>query len=270
MCLEAPIWLEESAWTQHLPFAMYLVSATRPRTFVELGSFRGTSYSAFCQAVRHLETNTRCYAVDTWEGDRHSGSLESAAFLKLKSHHDELYSGFSTLLKKTFDEALGDFEDGSVDLLHIDGFHTYEAVSHDFTTWAPKLSDRAIVLFHDTEERASDFGVWRFWAEVAERHPNFSFLHGHGLGVLAVGKSVPEGIGNLFSADEKEQDLIRRLFHGLGAGIERDQFEKYKEVAEMSYFRRTFIDTLPVNAVRLLFREGPGEFLSRLRRKLGR
>src|SRR5579871_6951522 len=41
----------ESAWNQHIPFAFWLVQAHAPSIFVELGTFRGTSYFSFCQAV---------------------------------------------------------------------------------------------------------------------------------------------------------------------------------------------------------------------------
>ncbi|MBV8492514.1 MAG: class I SAM-dependent methyltransferase, partial [Alphaproteobacteria bacterium] len=93
-----------SAWHQHAPFAFWLLDALRPGIFVELGTHNGFSYLVFCQAVQRLGAASKCYAVDTWAGDDHAGFYGEEVFAKLSDFHDARYSGFSRLVRSTFDE----------------------------------------------------------------------------------------------------------------------------------------------------------------------
>jgi glycosyltransferase involved in cell wall biosynthesis len=209
----------DSAWIAHTPFAHWLVAAATPRVLVELGTHNGVSYSAFCHAVQRAGLATRCFAVDTWEGDEHAGHYGNEVFDDFNRFHEDHFAAFSKLLRCTFDAALPYMPDGSIDILHIDGLHSYDAVRHDFVSWLPKLSDRAVVLFHDTNERARGFGVWRCFAELRERYPGFEFIHEHGLGVLAVGRNVPAEIAALCAlTDAAEIGAVRERFSHLGMG----------------------------------------------------
>jgi GT2 family glycosyltransferase len=206
-----------SAWHGHVPFAWWIVAAARPRLLVELGTHNGTSYAAFCETVMHERLDARCYAVDTWQGDEHAGFYGETVWEDFSRFHAQRYAGFSELLRTTFDDALDYFEDGSVDLLHIDGCHSYEAVLADFKNWRPKLSSRAVVLFHDTNVRERHFGVWRLWSELTRTYPGFEFLHGHGLGVLAVGEDAPPAVASLCALQDTESiGLFRGRFASAG------------------------------------------------------
>jgi len=239
---EASLWVPPvgvySAWEQHAPFAMWLTSVLEPRVVVELGTHRGFSFFVFCEAVKRLGLDARVDAVDTWTGDEHAGFYGDEIYQAVEqTRADYGYDSFSRLLKMTFEEALAEVPDGSVDLLHIDGRHRYEDVKTDAEQWFPKLSERAVVLFHDTAERQDDFGVWQYWAELSPQRPSFQFLHDHGLGVLGYGEQLAPRVREFFEAANRDPEAVRSAYETLGARVSaaRDadrRFEEYKAYSD--------------------------------------
>ena len=181
---------EPFSWIDHIPFAFFLIDILRPGLFVELGVYSGNSYNAFCQAVKTVKGDTKCYGIDNWLGDRHTENYDGSIYKDLLAYQQDKYKYFSYLLRMTFDEGLNYFSDNTIDLLHIDGFHTYKAVKHDFDSWLPKMSDKGVIVLHDTCVRENDFGVWKLWKEISGEYPSYEFTYGHGLGIVAVGKNI--------------------------------------------------------------------------------
>jgi hypothetical protein len=114
-----------------------------------------------------------------------------------------------------FNEALRHFDEQSIDLVHIDGLHTYEAVCEDFEGWFPKVRPGGVMLFHDVAARIKDFGVWLFWDEIYREHESFTFNHGFGLGVLRKGGGESQShplLRALFESDEEERERLRAFY----------------------------------------------------------
>jgi len=174
-------------WQALTPFAAWLIEAVQPSHLIELGTYKGDSYCAFCQAVADLKVACRCFAVDTWTGDEHVGQYDQAVFDQLSDYHDCRYGSFSQLSRMTFHEALDTFEDRSAQIIHFDGLHTYEAICLDYERYKAKLAPGGVMLFHDTAVRERGFGVWRLWSEImTSGGVGWEIPYSRGLGVLVL------------------------------------------------------------------------------------
>jgi hypothetical protein len=212
---------------------MALMDMLRPCSFVELGTFNGDSYCAFCQAVATLGLPTKCVAIDTWQGDAQAGSYGPEVLANLRRAHDPVYGHFSGLMQRTFDEAAPLFQNGRIDLLHVDGLHTYDAVKHDYETWLPKMSSSGVILFHDVAINSSDFGVGRLWQEITPGRPHMHFEHSCGLGVLVVGNTVPAALVEFLNEAARNPVTLRSYFERVGSGLETTRLLKAISVWQM-------------------------------------
>jgi hypothetical protein len=217
-----PLWSDpKSAWLSHAPFAFWLVEVLRPKMIVGLRVGAGHSYAAFCQAVHTLNLDCRCYGIDTWRGNSHHLCNGEDVFRAISLHNDTHYKHFSQLIQSDSGEALAHFEEASIDLLHIEGCHSYEAVQFDYSTWRSHLSESGVILFHDINVRERGFGVSRLWEELCQNHRHFEFWHGNGLGVLGEGRSFPTPLEKLFdyASDPAASQQIRLAYSRLGLSL---------------------------------------------------
>ena len=75
-----PALLKSPWWIGHIPFAYELIGRQRPSVIVELGTYSGSSFAAFCQAVEACGSGTNArqnpVASFRWHGfhrDRNIG-----------------------------------------------------------------------------------------------------------------------------------------------------------------------------------------------------
>ena len=202
---------------------------------VELGTYSGSSFAAFCQAMQACGVEGRCYGIDLWEGDVHMGKFDETLYREIADYLAAHYPGIATLVRKDFDAASADFADGSIDLLHIDGTHTFEAVRNDFHTWLPKMSERGVVLFHDVNVNVREHGpgVGQVRREEILRQregslPALEFLHCWGLGVLVVGSEAPAEVLELVAMSRSPEfaaffaakgGLVSKRFEEMGVAL---------------------------------------------------
>ncbi|MDP9004362.1 MAG: class I SAM-dependent methyltransferase [Verrucomicrobiota bacterium] len=219
------------AWTSHLHFAYDLVAVMKPRVLVELGVDRGESYFAFCQSAAENKTGTRCFGVDSWQGDQHAGGYDETTFAQVSAHNRANYGAFSTLTLSTFDAALAAFEPESIDVLHLDGLHTEAAVRHDLESWLPKIQPGGIVLLHDVEVRSRDFGVWKVWAELQNRNRSWTFRDGPGLGVWQKppAQNLVGFLDQLLAPPNEQNEILAQYYRDCAAGLQRRIGEQWRD-----------------------------------------
>jgi predicted O-methyltransferase YrrM len=150
-----------------------LARALSPEVCVEIGSARGLSA---CLIGRALKENGKgkLYAIDPHEPTRWNdgSSVESLPLMEANlarfgvRQQVEIVRDYSFKVAKTWKRP--------IDLLFIDGDHSYEGVKADWDAFSPHVSKFGVVVFHDTtwefhrdsEWYRSDMGVPSFVEEL--------------------------------------------------------------------------------------------------------
>jgi hypothetical protein len=174
-----------SNWMLHAPFVAWLVKITNPQIIVELGTLTdGNSFCILNQAAKEYSINTKVYGFS---------SLQISENDELQTYLSEAYPGAKLVRDDlVLSQAVNQFEDGAVDILHFHDMRSAEQLRSLLQKWRIKLSEKAVVLVHNSNWHGSRSDAYLFWEEVQSSAPSFHFLDSHGLGVLLIGNSRKE------------------------------------------------------------------------------
>jgi predicted O-methyltransferase YrrM len=175
---------EGTPWSGLGTIAYEIITHLRPQNIVELGSKCGFSTFAMGLALRDLNLGGKIYAVDTWKGDLHADFYGEEVYENFMADRHTL--GLDDVvqpLRMTFAEASKEIAP-PIDVLHVDGLHTFKAVTADFNGFRHLLAPGAIVLFHDVYTTFRQMRL--FWTLLSLRYPSYRIPYSHGLGVIRV------------------------------------------------------------------------------------
>ena len=169
------------------------VSALRPRTLLEIGTAEGGTLFILSQCA---DPNATFISLDLPAGTFGGGypTWRGAIYKKLTRPEQTLHLIRGNSHEAGSLERVRNLLSGSpLDLLFIDGDHSYDGVKRDFELYSPLVRPGGLVALHDIARHPADVGceVDRFWVETRGGFRNEELVEnpdqgGKGIGVLWV------------------------------------------------------------------------------------
>ena len=146
-------------------------------SYLEIGSWMGLSSILVANSLlANLNFGAKIYCVDTWRGSEEHQDMkviqEDKLFETFLSNIEEAgVSGLITPVREKSVDAARKFAPSSLDILFIDGDHSFEGCYADLIAWTPKVKPGGRILGHDAAESCGAYeAVSRFC-----RENNFEF-----------------------------------------------------------------------------------------------
>jgi MMP 1-O-methyltransferase len=155
-------------------------ASTGQGAIVEIGSWKGRSTTWLASGARLAG---RCvYAIDPHRLSREDPHAATLDEFRVNLARNNLAAAVEPLIM-TSEEASTRIA-GPVELLFIDGDHSYDGVRRDAELWLPRLMDGGTVMFHDVATAAYT-GPRRIVRQMVCRNPHFDRIGRVGSMVVA-------------------------------------------------------------------------------------
>jgi predicted O-methyltransferase YrrM len=181
-------------WNSRHELLQTTIETARPGVILEVGVWKGGSVVFMAEQIKKLSLASQVIAVDTWLGSwEHYEQPEAFAGLIMENGYPSLFKTFLTnvveqgvsdvVIPLPLDSANAAFvlqrRNLSIDMLHIDAGHDYEAVLADLRRWWPLLAPGGWLVADDYDPDGKVWptvkeGVDAFLRETA--HENFEAI----------------------------------------------------------------------------------------------
>jgi predicted O-methyltransferase YrrM len=175
---------------------LQIVKGKNIRTFLEIGTGNGGTLFLFSRVA---SDGARAITIDLPGGAFGGGysSFKSGFYRSFARPGQEIMlikaNSHDESVKQKVAAMLGE---GKLDLLFIDGDHTYEGVKQDFELYSGLVRPGGIIALHDivVHPPESDCNVNKFWDEVKVKYKSREIIHDKnqgwgGIGVIYVAES---------------------------------------------------------------------------------
>lgn len=148
----------------------------KPEVCVEIGSARGKSACFIGMALKE-NGHGKLFAIDPHEPTSWNDFQSIDTFEIIKSNLATLQvTNQVEIIRMTSEETAKGWT-RQIDMIFIDGDHSYEGIKRDWELFVPYLTDFGVVIFHDTiwdlrpdpSWSRSDMGVPRFVDELRQQ-----------------------------------------------------------------------------------------------------
>jgi predicted O-methyltransferase YrrM len=157
-----------------------IVRRQRPKRVLEIGTAQGGMFWLLC---RLAACDGFLISLDLPSDDRFSGGNQEALDLvPLKCAGQTVHSVLGNSHSPEMPVQISNILNGEfLDLLFIDGDHTYRGVRSDYQMYLPLVRPGGLIAFHDIVKTPwEECGVDRFWSELAQdKNLNPQAIIGH-------------------------------------------------------------------------------------------
>ena len=157
-----------------------IVRKQAPRTVLEIGTAQGGVFWLMC---RLAAPNATLISLDLPPSERHSGGERIAIDLESMKNSGQTVHVIhgDSHAPETPEQVQKLLGDRTIDLLFIDGDHTYDGVRQDYLMYSPLVRPGGLIAFHDiVKTHWPGCQVDRFWGElVQDRSLDSKAIIGH-------------------------------------------------------------------------------------------